>query len=38
VLLEHAHRAVTLVPTMRNHLNVLAKGRIAKKVGATGHR
>jgi hypothetical protein len=27
-----AHRAVTLVPTMRNPLNVLAKGLIAKKV------
>ena len=31
MLLEHAHRAVTLVPTMRNSLNVLAKGLIAKK-------
>jgi hypothetical protein len=31
VLLEHAHRAVTLVPTMRNPVNVLAKGLIAKK-------
>jgi hypothetical protein len=29
VLLEGAHRAVTLVPTMRNPLNVLAKGLIA---------
>jgi len=30
-LLEHAHRAVTLVPTMTNPLNVLAEGLIAKK-------
>ena len=31
MLLELAHRAVTLVPTIRNPLNVLAKGLIAKK-------